>query len=152
MPDNEKFDIVVQRLHTDNDLVVGTILVNGEPLGTTYENDDLKIEAGHYTGLLRYFSAHNFVQGPDGTMAKSGDLLIEIVGVTGRSAILFHGGNKPQHSKGCILLGAVHKKKGHGWVGQGHTLRKLRQRFYGSEEPVFCPMKTISVRVFDARQ
>lgn len=152
MPDNEKFDIVVQRLHVDKDLVIGAILVNGEQLGTTYENDAVKIAAGHYTGMMRYSSNHNFVQGPEGTMSKAGDFLIEVVGVKGRSAILFHGGNKAKHSRGCILLGPVHKKKKHAWVDDGHTLRKLRRKFYGSDNPVACPMKTISVRVFDVQK
>ncbi|HXT13096.1 MAG TPA: DUF5675 family protein [Candidatus Angelobacter sp.] len=42
-------------------------------------------------------------------MAHEGDFLVEITGVPGRTNILFHGGNQPKNSEGCILLGAVGK-------------------------------------------
>src|SRR5712691_1708320 len=96
--------IVVQRERVKDGLVIGTIAVNGQVIGQAYENDDLKIRVGEYSGLLRMFSPEgkNVVQGDFGTIGKSGDFLIEVANVPGRQAILFHGGNKPKHSKGCI--------------------------------------------------
>jgi len=105
------FNIRIERHFTKDGLVTGELFVNGELIGPTYENDALKIDLGSYTGQLRYHSGHNFVQGPSGSMATTGDFLIELVGARHRSNILFHGGNKPKHSQGCVLLGGVTKDK-----------------------------------------
>jgi hypothetical protein len=146
------FNIVIHRLDKSGNLVTGTIDVNGVTIGSTYENDPVKIPAGVYVGCLRYHSGHNFVQGPHGVMGKKGDLLIEVSGVKDRDNILLHGGNKAKHSKGCVLLGPVSKNKttGAAWVDDQATLRKLRLLFYGTDEPVMCPDKTITIHVVDA--
>ena len=93
-------------------------------IGRTYENDLLKVPAASYVGLLRYHSPENknVVQGPFGLMSKSGDFLIEISGVKWRDSILLHGGNKPEHSRGCILLGPVAKNEE---THTGHSIIKI---------------------------
>lgn len=147
----ENMNIVVQRERTRDKLVIGTLTVNGQVVGKTYENSLLMIPAGVYTGHMRYVSGHNFVQGPFGTVAQAGDFLLEVANVPGRSDILFHGGNKPQQSKGCILLGGVGKdpKTQLPSLEYDHPLRKLRRLFYGSEMPVASPAKNVSIRVSD---
>lgn len=145
--------IVVQREKVNDGLVTGTIAVNGQIVGRAYENDALKIPAGRYSGILRSFSPEgkNFVQGDFGTIGKSGDFLIEVANVPGRTAILFHGGNKPHHSRGCILLGPVSKDpKTHiPHLEYDHPLRRLRRLFYGTESPNQTPDKSISIQVND---
>ncbi len=147
----EAFNILVQREKIDGSLVTGSISINGRVIGQTYENSKLMIPAGTYPVHIRYVSGHNFVQGPFGTIAKSGDFLLEIAHVPGRSAILFHGGNNAKQSKGCILLGAVGKdpKMHIPFLYHDHPLRKLRTLFYGTELPDSSPAKAITIRVSD---
>lgn len=145
------FEVVLQRETTEGGLVVGTMTVNGELLGTFMENDDLKITAGTYRGLLRYASSKGFAQGEFGALANEGDFLLEVSGVEGRSNILFHTGNKPHHSKGCIMLGGVTRDdNGVGVLSDDHPLRKLRLAFYGADVPNSSPAVNIVVRVVDA--
>lgn len=136
--------------------VVGVILLNGKEIGSTVENAAHKIPAGDYPGVLRYFSQKHFVQGPLGQMGTIGDFLLEIGSVDKRYAILIHGGTKPWHTQGCILVGAVHFKKAaegkiqEGWVEENETLRILRKEFYGTDlVPRNCPNKSVRVKVFD---
>ena len=150
---SEEFKVEVVRANTDGGLLKGTLFVNGELLGPTYENDSLKILAGTYEGRLRYVSQNGHVQGPNGVMANQGDFLLEVANVTWsdgskRYGILFHAGNKPHHSKGCIMLGPVqHDADGNRILPEGHTLRKLRRKFYGSDDPNSSPAVSIKVVV-----
>jgi Family of unknown function (DUF5675) len=151
---SEPFHIVVKRESVKGDLVQGTLYLNGTPLGKTYENKKFKISANDYRGLLRYRSQHHFVQASHGTMGHRGDFLIEIAGVKGRSNLLFHTGNKPSHSQGCVLLGpikSIAEKDGDisYMVDQDSPLRKLRLMFYGSDEPDSSPDKNISISIID---
>jgi hypothetical protein len=147
----ESMSIVVQREEQSGNLVTGSLTVNSQLIGKTYENAALKIAAGTYSGYLRYVSGHNFVQGPSGAMAHQGDFLLEVANVPGRGSILFHGGNKAKHSRGCILLGAVGKdpKTHHAFLSLDHPLRKLRFLFYGTDSPNSSPAKNITIRVID---
>jgi Family of unknown function (DUF5675) len=151
---SEQFQIIVVRNTAKGNLVPGTIWINGDELGKTYENNSLKIPAGDYTGLLRYRSHHHFVQGPLGVMSEIGDFLVEISGVHKRSNILFHTGNKPKHSEGCILLGPIqsgHTKSGEVAysVAEDSPLRRMRLMFYGKDDPVMSPDKIIKISIVD---
>ena len=86
-------------------LTIGKLSVNGQELGPCYENADKQIPAGAYGGVLRYTSQKYFVQSPGGKLGKTGDFLLEVARVPGRTDILFHAGNKAEHSMGCILCG-----------------------------------------------
>ena len=152
----EKFEIVVTRTAVKGGLVSGTISVNGEEIGKTFENAELKIAAGEYKGVLRYSSPSNHAQGPFGSLAKEGDFLLEIAKAEDESGkvktdVLFHGGNKPHQSRGCILLGSVNRDKqtGGGYIPEGHPLRKLRELFYGTENPTSTPNKEILITIVD---
>lgn len=145
----ETVDIVVTRSTRSGDGVPGVLFVNGEPWGTTLENASYLIPAGTYRGHLRYVSQKNFVQGPKGEIGRKGDFLIEVAGVSERTDILLHGGNAPGHSTGCILLGAIPKKDGKPTVPDDHPLRRLRLLFYGTDEPVASPNKSIRITLED---
>lgn len=148
--ERKKFTIVVERGQAQGDFLPNQIIVNGAAIGSGLENDRVKVPAGTYTGKLRYYSEKH-VQGPFGTIGQTGDFLLEVSGVPGRTDILFHGGTKPEHSKGCILLGGI-AKDGNGvrFVPDTTTLRKLRLAFYGTDTPNATPDVDIEIVVKDA--
>lgn len=149
----DRFDIRIERTSISGDLVEGKLYVNNIYLGKTYENNKLKIRPGRYPGYLRYVSNAGHVTGPLGNIGKEGDFLMEVGSVTwsdgrSRSNLLFHGGNKPHHSKGCIMLGAVSKDNdGKRYLPASHTLSKLREAFYGTDNPVSSPNKNITIEI-----
>ena len=144
------FRIEIARTKTENGLVHGEIRVNGQPIGFAFENADLKIPAGVYSGILRYWSGHNFVQGPFGQLGEHGDFLLEVGGVSGRTNILLHAGNRPHQSKGCILLGPAERLAvGTARVGSDHPLYRLRKTFYETDFPSSTPDKKIIVEIVD---
>lgn len=149
-PVNDKsklFAIVFQRKSTSKDgLVTGTVTVNGTVLGTFYENEDKKIPVGTYKGVLRTTSGKNHAQGPGGKMGNKGDFLIEVAGVSGRTDILLHAGNKKEHSEGCILMGPVQVVSGEKIAPA--ALKELRKLFFdGEDNPKQSPNKTITIEV-----
>lgn len=133
--------------------VAGQLRVNGELLGDVLENDALKIPAGTYRGRMRYVSGKGFVQGPFNVMADKGDFLLEVAGVSHKTDILIHQGNKPWHSTGCILAGPITRKFVDGRkfvsIDSDATLSKLRRRFYGTDLPTSCPNKRITITIRD---
>jgi hypothetical protein len=152
--DSKDFNVLVVREKTEDGLIKGTISVNGEVIGNTYENAELKIPPGTYKGILRYWSGHNFVGGPFGTLGKEGDFLLEVANVkeadgTKRTNILFHGGDKPHQSKGCIMLGPVPKgpDTGKPYLPEDHPLRRLRRLFYGTDTPNSTPNRDINIEI-----
>ncbi len=144
----KRFVVVVQRGKTDNGLIVGKLSVDGKDVGTVYENAEKKIPAGNYKGVIRHESKKNFVQGPGGKLGQKGDFLLEVAGVPGRSDILFHAGNKKEHSTGCILCGPATKDKKSGdWIAP-KALKELRLLFYdGQDNPTATPDKAIVIEV-----
>jgi len=149
-PREETFTIIVQREKTNDGLVTGQLTVNGTKVGTCYENDTKKIPAGTYNGVLRTKSGKNFVQGPGGKMGNSGDFLVEVGGVDKRTDILFHPGNKKEHSAGCILCGPVTKDDKDNSIAP-EALKKMRIAFYGTDTPNATPDKKIVIIVRDAK-
>ena len=146
----EDFHITIKRNRVIGNLVYGTIYLNGQEIGSAFENNDLKIPVGNYKGLMRYNSGKDFVQSELGKLSTKGDFLLEASGVLGRTDILLHQGNAPKHSKGCILLGpATRGPDGGVTIGPDNPLRKLRLAFYGTDEPNSCPNKTITITVSD---
>lgn len=145
----ERFDIVIQRDKVVGKLVYGTIFLNDKELGAAFENDDLKIPAGTYKGIMRYNSGKNFVLSTLGKMSKKGDFLLEVSNVPNkRTDILLHPGTLPNHSKGCILLGPARKgPNGAVTIDDTHPLRKLRLEFYGTDDPISSPNKDITITI-----
>ncbi len=143
----KEFNIVIQREKTEKNLVTSTIFVNGKKLGTVYENDEKKIPLGTCPGVIRTKSMRNHAQGPGGVMSNSGDFLIEVAKVPKRSDILLHGGNKPEHSLGCILCGPVMVDKD-GVRHAPDVLKQLRLLFFdGNDKPNATPAKKVTIEV-----
>ncbi|MBL8178828.1 MAG: hypothetical protein JNK48_29405 [Bryobacterales bacterium] len=134
--------------------VYGDIAVNNVNFGRFYENPAVMIPTGTYVGALRYQSNHNFVLSSCGAAARRGDFLIEVSGVrdgsgNARSDILFHPGELPSQSRGCILFGA-RKRDAAGELlplGPDYPLAKIRREFYGTDDPLQCPNKRITIVV-----
>lgn len=145
------FRITVTRETLNDNLIKGQILINGKSIGATYERYNLRISAGFYKGFVRYVSEKHAV-GPFGQIGEVGDFLLEIGNVTWsdgrkRTHLLFHGGNKPKFTEGCVMLGAVHRQNGRRYLPEGHTLSKLRLKFYGTNLPTSSPSKKITITV-----
>lgn len=152
---SDLFHIFVKRDPAKGDSVPGHIYLNGKLLGSTLERTAVKVRAGDYAGVMRYSSSKHFAQGAHGAMGQSGDFLLEISGVRGHTDILLHTGNRPKHSDGCILLGPISSTVGndgklHYSVGHDSPLRKLRLAYYGTDEPVMCPDRVITISIRDA--
>jgi len=149
--DRAKTVILQDQKPPNNKLVEGTISLNGKPIGISYENGDYLIALGSYKGVMRYVSPNGFAQNPFGKLAQQGDFLIEIAGVPpNRTNLLFHGGDKPKFSQGCVMLGPVVRTgPKQGQIEPDHPLRILRTEFYGSEEPIASPDKAISIVISD---
>lgn len=151
--DSAVFEILIIRTEINDSLLIGNLYVNLEYIGTTYENNTLKIKDGKYPGFIRYISSAGHVQGPFGIMANSGDFLLEIGNVLWsdgkkRSNLLFHGGNKANQSLGCILLGPISiNEEGNRYLPQDHALVKLKKLFYGNENPSITPNKKITIQI-----
>jgi hypothetical protein len=134
--------------------VFGDISVNGQVVGRFYENPDKIIPAGTFQGTLRYASNHNFVQSACGEMSRQGDFLLEITNVSDergnkRTNILLHPGWLPRHSEGCVLVGQRKRDSNGGYLplDPDSPLRKLRMIFYGSDNPIACPDKRITINI-----
>ena len=151
----DEFSIAIKRTHLKGEELTGTLFINGREIGPTLENDSYRIPPGTYNGVVRYISSHHFVQNPGGELFYTGDFLLEIAGVkdwSGRSrtGILFHAGSKPQNSEGCVLLGAVTKdSRGEIILSPDHPLYKLRESFYGTNDPNSSPNKTVKVEIVE---
>lgn len=136
----------------------GDLAANGVNLGRFYENPAKMIPAGTYTGIVRYRSEKGFVQSACGQMGHSGDFLLEVANVTatdGRAMthILLHPGRLPRHSDGCILVGQRPYSSGPKPaplpMPASSPLVKLRNAFYGTNEPNACPNKKITIVISD---
>ena len=147
---SEDLVIEIKRDLMNNNLIEGELIVNKKRLGKTYERYDLRASPGLYRGLLRYVSKKHAV-GPFGQIGEKGDFYLEVGEVEWtdgkkRSDILFHGGNKVEHSDGCIMLGPVKRDRaGDRYLDEDHTLSKLRKAFYGEELPESSPLKKIVI-------
>lgn len=144
----ETFEVIIERLERKDGLVFSNLYVNSGFLGLCFENDNKEIPAGSYAGLIRTTSTKNFVQRPGGVLGNSGDFLLEIAGVPGRTDILFHPGNKPEHSDGCVLGGAALTVDGKKIAPE--ALKKLRLAFFrGEDVPTQTPNWEIKIAVTD---
>jgi hypothetical protein len=148
----EDFTVQVERTSVRQGLISGKISVNGQVIGETFENGYLKVSAKTYKGLVRYWSGSGFEQGPFGTIGQKGDFLLEVADVVSpqgrkRTDVLFHGGNKVRHSKGCVLLGPIPADRA---LGDDHALRKMRLLFYGKDVPDSTPNKNITISIKDS--
>ncbi len=145
------FNIQIDRLLVKDGLITGKLYVNGEYIGPSFENEVLKIEKGSYKGVVRYYSNQNFVSNPLGTLARDGDFLLEVAKVQNRFGLLFHAGQKPYHARGCVLLGNAYNDNGTKYLPIDHPLRILREKFYGTADPLVSPNKNIVIKIDESK-
>lgn len=98
-------DVIRDQITADG--IFGSLKFNGGFICYTLENRALAIPAGQY-GLEIYDSPH------------AGHPVPRLQNVFGRSELEIHCGNRPEDSKGCILVGLDHK---------GDTLERSRDAF-----------------------
>ncbi len=145
---SKEFRVVVIRQKTEGRLISGRVSVDGKDIGPCYENEAKAISAGTYRGVIRTRSMKNFVQGPGGRLGRTGDFLLEVADVPHRTDILFHPGNRPEHSDGCILGGPATTDPATGDHIAPPTLKSMRLAFFdGHDNPDRNPDKAITVEV-----
>jgi len=98
--------LILRDTFTDNS-IIGELFLNDEWMADTLENPDLNnakniscIPAGEYTVRVRYAEESG---------SRDYDHLI-VEDVPNRTYILFHRGNKPKDTSGCILVGIGRKQ------------------------------------------
>jgi len=115
--------ITIDRQTFTDKSIVGTITVNNTSFGVTLElpyranqKDVSSIPAGTHFG--------KFVNSP--THGPTIEVMVE-----GRSAILFHIGNRPAESEGCILLGVCAPQKTKDFIqDSGTAFKKFKEFVY----------------------
>lgn len=90
-------DLVLNRVYVGQAGAFGVLSEAGQPpfavtLEHTYDNNEVKIQAGIYTCQRTHFN-------------RGGYDTFEVTSVPGHECILFHRGNTENDSDGCILLG-----------------------------------------------
>lgn len=81
---------LIREFETDAGGIAGRLYIDGEFFGYTLENTKYNIPEGFFSLYDRFSPKLNNFK-----------LHIE---VPGRNWIMFHGGNRPEQSKGCVLV------------------------------------------------
>jgi hypothetical protein len=134
------FEIKIDRSSYSDNCIQGYMFIDSEAICYTMElpwednqNNISAIPVGKYNGFLRY--------------DKSDGWRIQLENVPNRSGVQIHVGNYTSQIKGCILVGegvedcTVSSSK--------KAYNKLKQAFYGSENPVQTPDKIVTVEIVD---
>ena len=107
--------IRLTRISREGKAVRGIMRVNGRDIATL-ENADYIIPVGTYPVLV--------------TFSPRFKRMLPLIGnVPGRSGIRIHGGSKPEHSKGCVLVSARDKER---------IIKYITQNKANNEETVIC--------------
>lgn len=139
----EAFNLRIERKYQGSDCTSGYLAINGQARMVALERpwqgnapEISSIPAGTYKGILRY--------------DKGDAWRIQLEGVPGRTGVQIHVGNVVAQSKGCILVGSRLQAGSLCQVeGSKPAYQALKKAFYGTEEPVATPNKTISVTLVD---
>lgn len=81
---------LVREYETANGGILGTLYVDGAFFGYTLENAAKAIPAGVFSMFARFSPKFNAFKAA--------------INVPGREYIMFHGGNSPEDSAGCVLV------------------------------------------------
>ena len=107
--------IRLTRISREGKAVRGMMRVNGRDIATL-ENADYIIPEGTYPVSV--------------TFSPRFKRMLPLIGnVPGRSGIRIHGGSKPEHSKGCVLVSARDKEK---------IIEYLTKNKANNEETIIC--------------
>ncbi|WP_299582659.1 DUF5675 family protein [Mucilaginibacter sp.] len=138
----EDFKVTVFRQYPNNKCTSGYLAVNGNIICYTLEkpwidniNNISSIPEGTYGGILRYDHSDHW--------------RIELVGVPNRPNIQIHIGNVLDDTKGCILVGTALGPDLCSIKGgtSAPAYAKLKNAFYGTDNPTSTPDKNISVEI-----
>ena len=107
--------IRLKRISREGKAIWGKMRVNGRDIATL-ENADYIIPVGTYPVSV--------------TFSPRFKRMLPLIGnVPGRSGIRIHGGSKPEHSKGCVLVSARDKER---------IIKYITQNKANNEETVIC--------------
>ena len=138
------FKVSIYREYPGKKCTAGYLAVNGQIITYTVERpwaDNLQnissIPAGTYPAILRYDHTDHW--------------RIELQNVPGRTNVQIHVGNEPNQSIGCVLVGLQLNPDTCSIKGgtSAPAYAALKKAFYGTDQPVSTPNKTISVEVVD---
>lgn len=141
---SDTFKVTIYREYPGQKCTSGYLAVDNKIIAYTLERpwadnqqNISSIPAGTYPGTLRY----------DHTDAWR----IELQNVPGRTNVQIHVGNEPDQSKGCILVGLQLSSDLCSIVGgtSAPAYAALKKAFYGTDNPVATPDKTITVQILD---
>jgi hypothetical protein len=134
------FVLTIARKHKTGSCTSGYLAVNGTIIAYTLELPYLNnkpllssIPDGRYAAILRYDHLDGW--------------RIELSNVPRRTNIQIHTGNKTADSVGCILVGTALGADLCSISGSKAAYASLRSSFYGSDNPVSTPDKSITVVV-----
>jgi Family of unknown function (DUF5675) len=141
---SDSFTLTVYRQYAGTDCTSGYLAVNGDIICYTLErpwngNAPLisSIPAGTYSAHVRYDHADAW--------------RIELDDVPDRPNVQIHVGNFVANSVGCILVGSgLNASDPCTVTGSNAAYTKLKNLFYGSDDPNSTPDKDISVEIKDA--
>ncbi len=134
----EDFNLTIERkLSTDN-CTMGYLVISGEVVCYTLElpwkdnrNNISCIPVGTYNGILRY--------------DKKDGWRVQLENVPGRTGVQIHMGNYTREIAGCILIGTDGKIDDCSVFNSSKAYSRLKNAFYGTENPVSTPNKTIKI-------
>lgn len=137
---DSEFKITIYREYSDGKCTSGYLAVNGtiicyaleRPWRDNQENVS-SIPNGSYPAILRY--------------DKSDHWRLQLENVPDRTGIQIHIGNQPNESEGCILVGATLDRDLCKITNSATAYGRLKKEFYGTDNPVRTPNKTITVIV-----
>ncbi|WP_350649006.1 DUF5675 family protein [Pseudomonas sp. HY13-MNA-CIBAN-0226] len=137
-----QFRIQLMRILPSPDAIMGELYVNGQLVAFTLElpwkdnkPDISSIPDGEYGCTLRY------------DKSRDTNFTIQLEGTGPRSGVQVHVGNRPDDSSGCILVG-LNAKYSKNLIGSSRdAIVKLKNIFYGSENPIACPDLLINIKI-----
>lgn len=134
----ENFELIVERKLSSDRCTMGYMIANGKVICYTLElpwKDNLNsiscIPPGTYKGILRY--------------DKTDGWRIQLEDVPNRTGVQIHMGNYTTQIEGCILVGTDAKVDNCSVFHSATAYAKLKEAFYGSNNPNSTPNKKISI-------
>lgn len=132
------FELTVERKSSSTNCTMGYLIANGKVICYTLElpwKDNSSniscIPLGTYNGILRYDKADGW--------------RIQLENVPNRTGVQIHMGNYTRQIEGCILVGTEAKLDSCSVFNSSDAYSKLKEAFYGTNNPNSTPNKKITV-------
>jgi len=134
----ENFELTIERKLSSDNCTMGYLIASGEVICYTLElpwkdnsNNISCIPSGSYNGILRY--------------DKTDGWRIQLENVPNRTGVQIHMGNYTTQTEGCILVGTDAKVDNCSVLNSSTAFSKLKEAFYGINNPNSTPNKKITV-------